>query len=132
MITIKQKDELLAYMMEHIRYPRTYINFNDTLQSLNMGIETVVPILRQMERMGILTKLQLCNFDASFLYDTVLDEFSGRGGFAAQETFICEKVEKLKLEIKELEKELEPPLLERAKTLTDLAVGISKLLFIIG
>lgn len=127
MITVEQKDLLVNYIASIEGYPRYNIEFSDVMRDIHLGPDVVVPVIRQMERMGIIAGLRMMKDGASFLHDTAFDDFVRHGAFAAQEAFFKENVIKLELEVKALTAQLEPDVLERTQKILDIAKSISAL-----
>lgn len=126
MISTEEKDKLLSYIMQHIRFPRTYVDFGEAEEQLGFGPSTVVPIVLQLERMQLVGSIRQTGCDISFKHHAGLDDFARRGGFHAQEVFLDAELKKLVLEINALSAQVDPPIWEKINRILEGAASVSQ------
>ena len=124
MITTEEKDRLLSYIMQHIRFPRTYVDFGAAEEQFGFGPSTIVPIVLQLERMQLVGSIRQTGCDISFKHHSGLDDFARRGGFHAQEVFLDAELKKLVFEINALSAQVDPPVWEKIKRILEGAASV--------
>ena len=101
MITTKQKDEILAILMQADN--QGTIDGENIASNLNIDVHEVMKVVDYLERRGLIEKIGMAQyyFQHSFTYEG--DDFYKRGGFEYEDTIAHMELNKLISEVESLD-----------------------------
>lgn len=120
MITIEEKDKVLAFICSHEVESVHFVALREWAV-LQISEKSIVAILRQMERQGLVEEVSYSSCLISFLTRTEAHDFVRHGGYFAQEELLTKNIKKLILEIEELK----PKFPEKAAAIASITSGIA-------
>lgn len=124
MITPLVKDDVLNALCEANSYDVLLsTSLNSLLEELNLNFNELYAILKQFERLGFISNLNIRRHSPELYVAVHLEalDFKNRGGFFVQEETLKLSLEKLALEVEQLSKDFP----EKALTFSTIAANIT-------
>jgi hypothetical protein len=114
-----QKDLLLFYLCENCKFEK--ISDGPTpelLKELNLTYDTLDAILYYFQRLKFISDLNLTQRSIYFILHLEANDFKIKGGFTFQEEILESNLQKIKLELENLKKQLQPEQLSTAEKIS--------------
>lgn len=112
-MTAKEKDEIVRLILDNYtpgrRFAVSYIIPIDD----RMRMANVVEVVLELSRKGLVSQTKPVAEDLVFTVNSELKTFSERGGFESEDIMYQAEVQKVILEIKKLESDIEPGLFHK-------------------
>lgn len=122
-ITPQIKDKVLESLLSADN-PNFEFNYKDSKTEYGISPDYVELILNEFVRLGLIkAKFFIGNGALIHIQAKAMDLFS-HGGFTAEEDLLRKNIEKLRLELDVLSKQLEPKFMEKASQLAQIASAV--------
>lgn len=122
MVTIEQKDQVLAFICKHCLLESVNpVKKADAIKTFGTDAASILAILNQMMRMGLLEDVSHNGFNFYFVVRAEAHDYYRHGGFKAQEELLTKNIQKLILELEQLK----PDMPERAGLIAGIAGNIA-------
>ena len=116
-ITAEEKDKIVEALIQ-IRRNDFAFGYKD-VPNISLEKYQFEEVIEELSQMGLI----VCNgyFDGGKKHKTAkLDEFYRFGGFRAKDKLLLDKLKKLKLELKSLEKEVNPDMIDKIGSMSNI------------
>lgn len=127
MITIKDKDNLLSYILSQEK-DCFVVEYKDVFPNNEIKEFEFHLLMEQFAQKGLLRSAKRMSHGSYIRLSADIYDFHSHGGFAAQEELLRANIEKLSYELDELSKSSDPLVVDRASKIAGIASSIATVL----